>query len=143
MITISTGIEIGVIASEKQLKIMHIINRKWKRKLILHPLPKRPGLALAGYLKHIGQEPDPDFRQNRNGISEFTEGRGADPLPAELSETGIPGHHRLHGMKINKDWIAMAQRYGTPILVSGLHTLHPDFAAVVDPLSATSPKRSR
>lgn len=122
MITISTGIEIGAIASEKQLKIMHIVNRKWKRKLILHPLPKRPGLALAGYLKYMDKNRIQIFGKTEMGYLNSLEAGERIRCLRNYLKLEFPGIIVSTGMKINKDLKEMTQRYGTPILVSGLQT---------------------
>jgi len=121
-IKITTGIEIGAIANEKQLKIVHIHNRKWKTNLIFHPQPKRPGLALAGYLKYMDPNRVQIFGKTEMGYLNSMNTAERTRCLQDYLSLKFPGIIVSTGMKINRDLKEMTRRFATPILVSGLQT---------------------
>ncbi|MBN2347128.1 MAG: HPr(Ser) kinase/phosphatase [Candidatus Aminicenantes bacterium] len=106
----------------KQLKIVRTYNEKWAGNLVSHPRPQRPGLGLTGYLKHIQAGRIQIFGKTEAGyLHNLKEGDRGRCLKNYFS-LNVPGVVVSENLEVAADWIAVAARYNTPILVSELHT---------------------
>jgi HPr kinase/phosphorylase len=116
------GIQIGQITELSQLKIVHIFNEKWIHNLVSHPRPQRPGLGLTGYLKHIQSGRIQIFGKTEVGYLHNQKEVDRSRCLKNYFALKLPGIIISENIMAESDWIAMAARYGTPILVSELHT---------------------
>jgi HPr kinase/phosphorylase len=105
-----------------QLKIVGIFNEKWIHNLVSHPRPQRPGLGLTGYLKHIQAARIQVFGKTEVGYLHNLQGENRSRCLKNYFSLKLPGIIISENIAAESDWIAMAARYGTPILVSELHT---------------------
>lgn len=116
------GIQLSQVRELNQLKIARVFNDKWLPNLVRHPRPQRPGLGLTGYLKHIQDGRIQIFGKTEAGyLSNLKEDEKTRCLKNYFS-LKLPGVIVAENIEPAADWIAMAARYSTPILVSELHT---------------------
>lgn len=116
------GIQLSRVRELNQLKITRVFNEKWLPNLVKHPRPQRPGLGLTGYLKHIQDGRIQIFGKTEAGyLSNLKEGETGRCLKNYFS-LKLPGVIVAENIEPPGEWIAMAARYSTPILVSALHT---------------------
>jgi len=116
------GIQIGKISELSQLKIVHIFNEKWIHNLVSHPRPQRPGLGLTGYFKHIQSGRIQIFGKTEVGYLHNQKEEDRSRCLKNYFALKLPGIIISENITAESDWIAMAARYGTPILISELHT---------------------
>ena len=116
------GIQLGQIAELSQLKIVGIFNEKWIHNLVSHPRPQRPGLGLTGYLKPIQAARIQVFGKTEVGYLHNLQEENRSRCLKNYFSLKLPGIIISENIAAESDWIAMAARYGTPILVSELHT---------------------
>jgi HPr kinase/phosphorylase len=116
------GIQLSQLPELSQLKIVRVFNEKWIHNLVTHPRPQRPGLGLTGYLKHIQAGRIQIFGKTEIGyLHSLKEDEKARCLKNYFS-LKLPGIIISENIEAEGDWIAAAARYGTPVLVSELHT---------------------
>ena len=116
------GIELGQIPELSQLKIIHVFNEKWIHNLVTHPRPQRPGLGLSGYLKHLQAGRIQIFGKTEVGYLHSLKEEDRNRCLKDYFSLKLPGIIISESIEAEADWIAMAARYNTPILVSELHT---------------------
>ncbi len=116
------GIQIAQIPELNQLKIVRIFNEKWIHNLVSHPRPQRPGLGLTGYLKHIQSGRIQIFGKTEAGYLRNLKEEDRNRCLKNYFALKLPGIIISESITAESDWIAMAARYGTPILISELHT---------------------
>jgi HPr kinase/phosphorylase len=105
-----------------QLKIVKIHNEKWIANLVSHPRPQRPGLGLTGYLKHIQSGRIQIFGKTEAGYLHNQKEEDRIRCLKNYFALKLPGIIVSENITAESDWIAMAARYDTPILISELHT---------------------
>ncbi len=116
------GIQLSQIQELTQLKIIRIFNEKWLHNLVSHPRPQRPGLGLTGYLKHIQAGRIQIFGKTEVGYLHNLKEEEKSRCLKNYFSLKLPGIIISESIEVEADWIAMAARYNTPILVSELHT---------------------
>jgi HPr kinase/phosphorylase len=116
------GIELSQIRELIQLKIVRIFNEKWIQNLVTHPRPQRPGLGLTGYLKHIQTGRIQIFGKTEVGYLHNLKEEDKVRCLKNYFAMKLPGIIISENIEAESDWIAMAARYSTPILISELHT---------------------
>ena len=116
------GIQIAQIPELNQLKIVRIFNEKWIHNLVSHPRPQRPGLGLTGYLKHIQSGRIQIFGKTEVGYLHNQKEEERNRSLKNYFALKLPGIIISENIAAESDWIAMAARYATPILISELHT---------------------
>ncbi|MBU4404620.1 MAG: HPr(Ser) kinase/phosphatase [Candidatus Aminicenantes bacterium] len=116
------GVQLGQIQELSQLKIVRIFNEKWIHNLVSHPRPQRPGLGLTGYLKHIQAGRIQVFGKTEVGYLHNLKDEERSRCLKNYFSLKLPGIIISENIMAESDWIAMAARYGTPILISELHT---------------------
>lgn len=116
------GIQIRQIQELSQLKIVRIFNEKWIHNLVSHPRPQRPGLGLTGYLKHIQSGRIQIFGKTEAGYLHNQKEEDRSRSLKNYFALKLPGIIISENITAESDWIAMAARYGAPILISELHT---------------------
>ena len=116
------GIQLGQIKELSQLKIVSIFNEKWIHNLVSHPRPQRPGLGLTGYLKHLQAGRIQVFGKTEVGYLHSLKDEDRSRCLKNYFSLKFPGIVISENIKAESDWIAMAARYNTPILISELHT---------------------
>jgi len=116
------GIQLGQIKELSQLKIIRIFNEKWIHNLVSHPRPQRPGLGLTGYLKHLQAGRIQVFGKTEVGYLHNLKDEDRSRCLKNYFSLKLPGIIISENIKAESDWIAMAARYSTPILISELHT---------------------
>ena len=125
------GIEVSQLRELSQLKIARTFNEKWVHNLVSHPRPQRPGLGLTGYFKHIQAGRIQIFGKTEAGyLSSLKKDEKTRCLKNYFS-LKLPGIIVAENIDVEADWVAIAARYATPVLVSELHT-----APLVSRLSA-------
>jgi HPr kinase/phosphorylase len=116
------GIQLGQIPELRQLKIIRVFNEKWIHNPVTHPRPQRPGLGLSGYLKHIQAGRIQIFGKTEVGYLHSLKDEDRNRCLKDYFALKLPGIIISESIEAEADWIAMAARYNTPILVSELHT---------------------
>ena len=116
------GIQLSQIQELTQLKIVRVFNEKWIHNLVSHPRPQRPGLGLTGYLKHIQAGRIQIFGKTEIGYLHSLKDEEKARCLKDYFSLKLPGIIISENLQAEDDWIAAAARYGTPILVSELHT---------------------
>lgn len=116
------GIELGQIPELSQLKIIHVFNEKWIHNPVTHPRPQRPGLGLSGYLKHLQAGRIQIFGKTEVGYLHSLKEEDRNRCLKDYFSLKLPGIIISESIGAEADWIAMAARYNTPILISELHT---------------------
>lgn len=116
------GIQLGQIRELSQLKIVSVFNEKWIHNLVSHPRPQRPGLGLSGYLKHLQVGRIQVFGKTEVGYLHNLKEEDRSRCLKNYFSLKLPGIIISENIKAESDWLAMAARYNTPILISELHT---------------------
>jgi HPr kinase/phosphorylase len=116
------GIQLRQIQELSQLKIIRSINEKWIDNLVTHPRPQRPGLGLTGYLKHIQSGRIQIFGKTEVGYLHNLKEEDKNRCLKNYFSLKLPGIVISESIPADSDWIAMAARFNTPILISELHT---------------------
>jgi len=122
MLKETKGIQLGQIAELIQLKIVRVFNEKWIHNLVSHPRPQRPGLGLTGYLKHIQSGRIQIFGKTEVGYLHNQKEEDRSRCLKNYFALKLPGIIISENIMAESDWIAVAARYNTPLLVSELHT---------------------
>jgi HPr kinase/phosphorylase len=125
------GIEVSQLGELSQLKIARTYNEKWMRNLVSHPRPQRPGLGLTGYFKHIQSGRIQIFGKTEAGYLHSLKEDERGRCLRNYFSLKLPGVIVSENMEVEPDWVAIAARYATPVMVSELHT-----APLVSRLSA-------
>jgi HPr kinase/phosphorylase len=125
------GIEVSQLRDLSQLKIARTYNEKWMRNLVSHPRPQRPGLGLTGYFKHIQSGRIQIFGKTEAGYLHSLKPDERGRCLRNYFALKLPGVIVSENMEVEADWVAIAARYATPVMVSELHT-----APLVSRLSA-------
>ncbi|MDD8012622.1 MAG: HPr(Ser) kinase/phosphatase [Acidobacteriota bacterium] len=116
------GLLLSQVQELSQLKIVRVFNQKWSDNLVSHPRPQRPGLGLSGYLKHIQPGRIQVFGRTEAGYLHNLKAEETSRCLKNYFSLKLPGIVISESIEPEADWIAMAARYSTPILVSELHT---------------------
>jgi HPr kinase/phosphorylase len=116
------GIQLSQLPALSQLKIVRVFNEKWLRNLVSHPRPQRPGLGLTGYLKHIQAGRIQIFGKTEAGYLHSLKDEERGRSLKNYFALKLPGIIISESIEAAPDWIAVAARFNTPILVSELHT---------------------
>lgn len=116
------GLLLSQVQELSQLKIIRVFNEKWSDNLVSHPRPQRPGLGLSGYLKHIQSGRIQVFGRTEAGYLHNLKAEETSRCLKNYFSLKLPGIVISESIEPEADWIAMAARYSTPILVSELHT---------------------
>lgn len=116
------GIQLSCVRELNQLKITRAFNEKWLPNLVKHPRPQRPGLGLTGYLKHIQDGRIQVFGKTEAGYLNTLKEKEMVRCLKNYFSLKLPGVIVAENIEPAAEWIAMAARYATPILVSELHT---------------------
>jgi HPr kinase/phosphorylase len=116
------GIQLGQISELSQLKIIRVFNEKWIHNPVTHPRPQRPGLGLSGYLKHIQAGRIQIFGKTEVGYLHSLKDEDRNRCLKDYFALKLPGIIISESIAAEADWIALAARYSTPILISELHT---------------------
>ena len=116
------GIQISQISELSQLKIVRVFNEKWAHNLVSHPRPQRPGLGLSGHLKHIQAGRIQIFGKTEAGYLHNLKEEDKTRSLKNYFALKLPGVIISENIEPAADWIAIAARYNTPVLVSELHT---------------------
>jgi HPr kinase/phosphorylase len=125
------GIEVSQLRDLSQLKIARTYNEKWMRNLVSHPRPQRPGLGLTGYFKHIQSGRIQIFGKTEAGYLHSLKADERGRCLRNYFSLKLPGVIVSESMEVEPEWVAIAARYATPVMVSELHT-----APLVSRLSA-------
>ncbi len=116
------GLQLSQVQELSQLKIIRVFNEKWIHNLVSHPRPQRPGLGLSGYLKHIQPGRIQVFGRTEAGYLHNLKAEEMSRCLKNYFALKLPGIVISESIEPEADWIAMAARYSTPLLVSELHT---------------------
>jgi len=125
------GIAVSQLRELSQLKIARTFNEKWIHNLVSHPRPQRPGLGLTGYFKHIQAGRIQIFGKTEAGYLRSLKEDEKNRCLKNYFSLKLPGIIVAENIDVEADWVAIAARYATPVLVSELHT-----APLVSRLSA-------
>ena len=117
-----TGIELKEIGIQRDLEIRQIYNDRWLENQTRHPRPQRPGLALAGYHRYLNKLRIQIFGKTEIGYINQLEKPEREKRLRQFFAARIPGLIISDGQACSKELIEAAQRYHTPVLVSGLTT---------------------
>ena len=116
------GIQISQILELIPLKILKIHNEKWLGNLVSHPRPQRPGLGLTGYLKHIQTGRIQIFGKTEIGYLLNLKEDDRNRCLKNYLALKLPAITVSENIAVEAEWIAMADHFHTPILVTELHT---------------------
>lgn len=120
MIKNQKGVEVIALTNIKDLEISNIHNEKWLTNKISHPRTQRPGLAIAGYPKYINKSRLQIFGKTEVGyISQLSPSNKMRQLRDFFSQK-LPAIIVAENQEVEPEIINAANKYKTPILVSGL-----------------------
>lgn len=117
-----TGIELREIGIHKDLDIRQIHNDRWLDNLTRHPRPQRPSLALAGYHRYLNKLRIQIFGKTEVGYINQLDPPEQEKRLRQFFAARIPGLIISDGQTCSRELVDAAQRYHTPVMVSGLKT---------------------
>ncbi len=116
------SIQVGQIVNQGEFKISRVYHERWLGKLILHPRPQRPGLALAGYLKYINTDRIQVFGKTEIGYLNQLAREERQKRLERYMALRIPAIVISESMETEDSFIRLGERFRTSILISDLRT---------------------
>ncbi len=113
---------VAEVAGRVELKIIRVHNRRWRGNAVLHPQPKRPGLALAGYLSYMDPSRLQIFGKTEMGYLHHLPIAQRTRCLRRYLERKFPGIIVSTAMAVDTELAQLADHYQTPVLVSELQT---------------------